>query len=410
MTEAPMIDSELLSQLLPFDPFDPAFLADPYPTYRRIREEQGRVSRTPLGMWVVTGFEECSGVLRDSRFGWGDGATVADHFTTAEDGSVVRPFIFADPPEHTRIRALVGNAFAARRVDGLRDRMLDVARELVGAARDGAAGEPVDLMTAVAHTMPATLLGELMHVSPEHEARFGELARDIARGLDPTLFLTPTEISKRDNARGELYEYFATLAEARRAAPGEDLVSKLVAAEEQGERLTEREIQVTCTLLLSAAYATTANLIGNGMLALLRAPGELAWLRANPGSVSGAVEEMLRFDAPVQVISRTALEEVELGGTKIQPGEQVMLLLGAANRDPEMYEDPDELKVSRPVSRNLGFGVGIHFCVGAPVARLAAQAAVTALIEQDLALVADEPARVPNIVMRGLGELPVTIR
>ena len=410
MSEAPMIDSGLLSQLLPFDPFDPAFLVDPYPTYRRVREEQGRVSRTPLGMWVLSGFEECSTVLRDSRFGWGDGATVADHFTTGEDGEIVRPFIFADPPEHTRIRALVGNAFAARRVDGLRDRMLDVARELVASARDGADGGTVDLMTSVAHPMPAKLLGELMHVTPEHEERFGELARDIARGLDPSLFLTPTEIGKRDSARAELYEYFATLVEARRASPGEDLVSKLVAAEEGGDRLSEREIQVTCTLLLSAAYATTANLIGNGMLALLRAPEQLAWLRANPGGVPGAVEEMLRYDAPVQVISRTALAEVELGDTKIQPGEQAMLLLGAANRDPAMFEDADELKVARPTSRNLGFGVGIHFCVGAPVARLAAQAAVTALVEQDLELVGDQPARVPNIVMRGLGELPVTIR
>ncbi|WP_406641693.1 cytochrome P450 [Amycolatopsis sp. WGS_07] len=396
-------DAGLLAQLLPYDPFDPAFISDPYPTYRTLREESP-ILRTPAGIWALTGFEDCSAVLRDPRFGWGDGATVADHFNTAEDGSVVRPFIFADPPEHTRIRTLVSKAFAARRVDRMRDRALELAHQLVGAAAGGTA----DLMTAVAHPLPALLLGELMAVEPEHEPRFRQLTSDIARGLDPSFFLTPEEIAKRDNGRRELREYFATLVEARRGKPGDDLVSSLVAAEEAGDRLTEFEILVTCTLLLGAGYATTVNLIGNGMLALLRSPGQLEWLRANRDAIPGAVEEMMRFDAPVQLVSRTALAEAEIGGTTFQPGEQLMLLLGAANRDPALFEDPEELRVARPASRNLAFGLGIHFCVGAPVARLAAQAAVTALLDHDLAL-AGEPSRVPNVVMRGLAELPVEI-
>ncbi|WP_409182859.1 cytochrome P450 [Amycolatopsis sp. VS8301801F10] len=398
-------DAGLLAQLLPYDPFDPAFLSDPYPTYRKLREESP-ILRTPAGIWTLTGFEDCSAVLRDPRFGWGDGATVADHFTTAEDGSVVRPFIFADPPEHTRIRTLVSKAFAARRVDRMRDRARELANELVGAA---VASGTTDLMSAVAHPLPALLLGELMAVEPEHEPRFRQLTSDIARGLDPSFFLTPEEIAKRDNGRRELREYFATLVEARRGKPGDDLVSNLVAAEEAGDRLTEFEILVTCTLLLGAGYATTVNLIGNGMLALLRTPGQLEWLRAHRDAIPGAVEEMLRFDAPVQVVSRTVLAEAEIGGTAFQPGEQLMLLLGAANRDPALCEDPEELRVARPASRTLAFGLGIHFCVGAPVARLAAQSAVDALLDHDLVL-AGEPSRVPNVVMRGLAELPVEFR
>jgi unspecific monooxygenase len=351
-------------------------------------------------------------VLRDSRFGWGDGAAVAEHFSTAPDGSVVRPFIFADPPEHTRIRTLVTKAFAARRVDQMRAKAQELAEALIGAARAQAGDGPVDLMNSVAHPLPAKLLGELLGVPAEHESRFRMLAADIARGLDPSLFLTPDEITRRDSARAELYEYFAGLAAERRGNPGDDLVSELVAAEEEGHRLTGHELQVTCTLLLAAGFATTVNLIGNGMFALLQRPDQLDWLRANrasPERVADAVEEMLRFDAPVQMISRTALAEVALGDDVIQPGEQLLLLIGAANRDPGIYQDPDALLLSRPARRNLGFGLGSHFCMGAPVARLTAQVAVAVLAALDMELVTDTPARVPNIIMRGLAELPVRI-
>jgi unspecific monooxygenase len=403
VTEAPTIDPAFFSQLLPFDPFDPAFMVDPYPIYRQVRD-RGTVIRTPAGLWAVSGHDACSTVLRDNRFGWGDGMTVAEHFSAAPDGSTVRPFIFADPPEHTRIRALVTKAFAARRVDQLRSTGQRLVQELIDAA-----GAEFDLMTAIAHPLPAKLLGALLDVPAEHEDRFRVLAADIAKGLDPSFFLAPDEIVRRDSARVELNEYFAELADQRRTKPGNDLVSELVAAEEAGDRLTGHELLVTCTLLLSAGYATTVNLIGNGMFALLRRPEQRAWLRANPDQAAGAVEEMLRFDAPVQMISRTALAEVELGDVTIQPGEQAMLMIGAANHDPDVYADPDELVLSRSAARNLGFGLGIHFCVGAPVARLAAQVAVAALAKLDLELVTDTPARVPNIIMRGLAELPVRL-
>jgi unspecific monooxygenase len=408
MTEAPMLDPDFITQLLPFNPFDPAFLTDPYPIYAQIRDK-GPVTRTPLGLWAVTGHEACSAVLRDQRFGWGDGATVADHFRTGADGSVVRPFIFADPPEHTRIRTLVGKAFAARQVDRMRATADRVVRELVETARAEAGDGPVDLMSAVAHPLPGRMQNALLDVPVEHAARFDELSADIARGLDPSFLLAPEEVAKRDSARAELYQYIGELAEQRRAKPGTDLISELVAVEEDGQKLTPQELEVTCTLLLSAGYATTVNLIGNGMFALLGRPEQRDWLRANPDQVPGAVEEMLRFDAPVQMISRVALAEAEIAGHTVQPGEQVMLMIGAASHDPAVYDDPDELKLNRPAGRNLGFGLGIHFCVGAPLARLTAQAAVSALSALNLELATDTPPRVPNIIMRGLAELPVRI-
>ena len=408
MTEAPMLDPGLIAQLLPFDPFDPAFLADPYPSYARVREN-GPVTRTPLGLWAVTGHAECSAVLRDQRFGWGDGATVADHFRTEADGSVVRPFIFADPPEHTRIRALVGKAFAARQVDRMRATAEQVVRELIETARAEAGDGPIDLMRAVAHPLPGRMQNALLDVPPEHAARFDELSGDIARGLDPSFLLAPEEIAKRDSARAELYQYIGELAQQRRAHPGTDLISELVAVEEGGDTLTPHELEVTCTLLLSAGYATTVNLIGNGMFALLSHPEQRDWLRAHPDRVPAAVEEMLRFDAPVQMISRVAVAEAEIAGHTVQPGEQVMLMIGAASHDPAVYDDPDEFRPDRPAGRNLGFGLGIHFCVGAPLARLTAQATVSALTALDLELVTETPARVPNIIMRGLAELPVRV-
>lgn len=408
MTETPAIDPALFAQLLPFDPFDPAFHANPYPVYRGVLD-RGPVVRTPLGLWAVPGHAEVSAVLRDPRFGWGDGGTVAEHFSTAPDGTVVRPFIFMDPPDHTRVRALVGKAFAARRIDQLRTRAAELVTELLDQARQRAGDGPVDLMSAVAHPLPAILLGELLGVPAEHHERFRVLSADIARGLDPSMFLTPDEVARRDAARAELNEYFAGLAEQRRAEPADDLVSELVAVEEAGDRLTGHELLVTCTLLLSAGYATTVNLIGNGMYALLQAPEQLAWLRGNPAGAASAVEEMLRYDPPVQMISRTALTEVELAGHTVAPGEQLMLMIGAASHDPAVYDDPDRLVLSRQTTRNLGFGLGAHFCVGAPFARLAAQVAVATLADRDLELTTTEPPRVPNIIMRGLAALPVRV-
>jgi cytochrome P450 len=403
---AQALDPEFVAQLLPFDPFDPAFRADPYPVYRKLLAA-GPVTRTPLGLWAVMGHRECSAVLRDPRFGHGDGQLVASQFTKDADGNTVRPFIFADPPDHTRIRSLVTKAFSARMVQRLRPRAEQLVTELLAAA--GAADGAVDLMSALAYPLSDSLIGELLGVPHGDQERFRGWSKALGRGLDPDALLPPGEIERREHARAQFHEYFTTMAADRRAKPGEDLVSALVAVEEAGDTLTETELVITCTLLLSAGYATTVNLIGNGALALLRNPGQLGWLRANPGHAPAAIEELLRYDPPVQMIARVALEDAAVGDATVAAGEPVLLLIGAANRDPAVYADPDRLDLTREPNRNLGFGLGIHFCVGAPLARLTAQVAIGMLARLEIEPAIRDPRHNENLIMRGLAELPVLI-
>ncbi|MFD0662092.1 cytochrome P450 [Thermocatellispora tengchongensis] len=395
----------VITQLLPFNPFDPAFRADPYPVYRKIAEA-GPVTRTPGGTVVVTGHREVSAALRDPLIGWGDGQSVAEHFGRDPEGRPVRQFIFMDPPDHTRIRSLVSKAFTARAIERLRPRAAEITSRLLAAA-----GTSFDLMDAVAHPLPALLLGELMGVPEDNLDRFRAWSAAIGRGLDPDFVLTREQVAQRQGAREQFNQYFAELAARRRAEPAEDLMSALVAAEQEGDRLTETELVTTCTLLVSAGYALTVHLIGNGVLALLREPGQLAWLRANPDRLGGAVEELLRYDAPAQVISRVVLADTEIGGVPVRAGESLLLILGAANRDPAVYDEPDRLDLARQSGgRNLGFGHGIHFCLGAPLARLAVQAALTELIPLDLEIAEPGPRHTEGMVIRGLASLPVTVR
>jgi|HigsolmetaAR206D_1030411.scaffolds.fasta_scaffold02454_1 unspecific monooxygenase len=409
MTEAALFDREMLAQLMPFDPFDPEFVSDPYPTYRRMREN-GPVLRTPVGMVFVTGHEEASRVLRDPAFGWGDGDLVADQFVPNPDGPPLRPLMFLDPPDHTRIRSLVGRAFSGRAMERIRHRAEAIVERLVAEAVELGRHGPVDLVTAVAHPLQALVLGELMGVGKEHYPRFRGWAADSARGLDPIWLLSPEEVRRRDEARAGFRAHFAELVEARRAAPADDLVSQLVVAQHNGDRLTDLELVTTCATLLAAGYGTTVNLVAGGMLALLRNPDQLAWLRAHPDRVPDAVEELIRYDSPIQVTSRVALRETRLGDLTLVPGEPMFVLIGAANRDPAAYPDPDRLDLSRPSTRNLGFGHGIHFCIGAPMARITARAAFAALIRLDVTLASEDIRYAPGLVVRGPAELPVHLR
>lgn len=398
-----------LAMFLPFDPAEHTGRAGLYDVYRRVRES-GPVVRGPAGVLAVLSHRECGAVLRDPRFGWGTAETVASHFGRDEDGRPVRQFIFMDPPDHTRIRSLVTKAFSARMLERMRPRAHELVDELVRDAVAKAGGAPVDLMDAVAHPLPALLLGELMGVPADNLDRFRDWARAIARGLDPDFLLTPAEIAERDGARARFNDYFAELAARRRVEPGDDLVSALVAVEQEGDRLSAIDLVTTCTLLLSAGYATTSNLIGNSMLALLDDPEQLAVFRAAPDEVPAMVEELHRYDAPVQMVSRTALADTEVGGVPVAAGEPLLLMIGAANRDPAVYADPDRLDLTRRSDRHLGFGLGIHFCIGAPLARLTAQVALGRLAALDLRPTGEPPRYAENLIMRGLVELPVTVR
>jgi unspecific monooxygenase len=392
--------------IIGFDPFDPAFHTDPYSHYRRL-SAAGPLQRTQAGIWVTTSHELCGQVLRDPRFGhrprFGVGRKVGPFRATpvAEDR---RSFLTLDPPDHTRLRRLVSKAFTARLVERWRPRI----SELVDSLLDGVSGD-VDLISTLAYPLPVVLISELLGVPPEDRDRFKVWSNALARGLDPDFMLPPAEIARRDQARAEFAEYFRELADRRRTEPGDDLLSALVAVSDHGDVLTEAELLATCILLLVAGHETTVNLIGNGALALLRHRDQLAWFRAHPEAAPGAIEELLRYDPPVQLTGRSALEEAEVGGERIAAGQLILLLTGAANRDPAVFPDPGRLDLTRSPERHLAFGLGIHFCLGAPLARLEGQIALAKLFERDVTLTGDTLTYRDNLILRGLAALPVTL-
>lgn len=383
--------------ILGFDPFAPEFHADPYAHYRELRAG-GPLQRTPAGLWVSPSFEICASVLRDGRFGHGDGSA-----RTTRRPPRVRSFLILDPPEHTRLRRLVSRAFTARLVERLRSRVAAIVDALL-AEIDG----EVDLIAALAHPLPVIVISEMLGVPPEDEDRFKIWSDLLARGLDPDFVVPADDLTRRDRAREEFGDYFRDLAARRRSAPGDDLLSGLAAIEE----LSEEDLIATCVLLLVAGHETTVNLIANGTLALLRSPDQLAWFREHPSSAPAVVEELLRYDPPVQLSARVALEDAELAGKPIRAGDMLMLLLGAANRDPEVFTDAERLDVSRFVTetpRHLAFGQGIHFCLGAPLARMEGQIALSRLVRRELSLSPEPLKYKDNLILRGLERLPVRV-
>ena len=316
--------------ILGFDPFAPEFHADPYAHYRELRAG-GPLHRTPGGLWISPSFEVCSRIFRDPRFGHGEAAIGR----TRGLPRGVRSFLVLDPPEHTRLRRLVSRAFTARLVERLRPRVAAIVDTLLAEIQGD-----VDLIPALAHPLPVIVISEMLGVPAEDEDRFKGWSDLLARGLDPDFVVPPADLARRDQARVEFGGYFRELAARRRSAPGDDLLSGLVAIEE----LSEDDLIATCVLLLVAGHETTVNLIANGTLALLRSPDQLAWFRANPSSAPAVVEELLRYDPPVQFSARVALEDTEVAGQRIRRGDAVMLLLGAANRDPAVFADPERLE------------------------------------------------------------------
>lgn len=391
--------------ILGFDPFDPDFHADPYAHYRAL-VDGGGLRRTPAGTWVTGSYELCEHALRDPRLGHRGGS-----WRVAGDGH--RSFLMLDPPDHTRLRRLVSKAFTPRLVERLRPRIEALVDELL----DGARGE-VDLIATLAYPLPVTVISEMLGVPPRDRDLFKGWSDSLARGLDPDFLLPHAEIALRDEARAQFEAYFGELAAKRRADPRDDLVSALVEVSDGGDALSEKELLATCVLLLVAGHETTANLIAGGALALLRHPDQLAVFRERGADVAAAIEELLRYDPPVQLTVRVALEDTELDGIHIEPGTPILLLTGAANRDASVFRAPDRLELRRyckghDAPRHLSFGHGIHFCLGAPLARLEGQIALRKLFERDVTLLGDPPGADltyrKNIVLRGLDALPVRI-
>jgi cytochrome P450 len=317
---------------------------------------------------------------------------------------VARSMLVSDPPDHTRLRALVQKAFTPRMIEQLRPRIIAIVGELLDRIRERP--QPFDVIADLAYPLPVVVIAELLGVPAEDRARFHEWSSLLAASLDP---LVSSELMDRvGHAREALHGYLREIIAERRREPRSDLISALVAVEERGDILSEPELVVMCTLLLIAGHETTVNLIGNGILALLRNPEQLAQLRQNPSLITTGIEELLRFDSPVQMTGRIASEPVELGGRVIEPRNWILPLLGAANHDPAQFAEPEKLDLSRNPNPHVAFGRGIHFCLGAPLARLEGQIAIGGLVRRFAHLeLAGEPVRRDQITLRGLKSLPV---
>ena len=391
-----------------FNPMDPEFLADPYPTYHRLREEDP-VHHSPMDFWVLTRYEDVAAVLRDPRFIKEPLVSmVAARFGVSVPPGVGLSMLDRDPPDHTRLRSLVSKAFTPRVVEGLRPRIQKMVDDLI--TRAEAVGT-MDLIEEFAYPIPVNVICEMLGVPVEDHERFKGWSLDIARGLDSVWLPPDSEIPKRSGAaRHAIGDYMRGLIAERRASARGDLLSALIAAEEAGDKLSEDELIATCILLLIAGHETTVNLIGNGTLALLRHPEQLRRLRETPGLITSAVEELLRYDGPVQRTARITSTEVTIGGRTIPRGEMVMPFIGAADRDPSQFSDPDRLDLGRADNRHIAFGWGIHFCLGAPLARVEGQIAIDTLVRRlpRLALASDEPEHRQSLTLRGLKALPVT--
>jgi pimeloyl-[acyl-carrier protein] synthase len=390
-----------------FNPMDPEFLADPYPTYHRLRAEDP-VHHSPLGFWVLTRYEDVSSVLRDPRFVKEPlAALVAARFGAEVPRGVGLSMLDRDPPDHTRLRSLVSTAFTPRVVEGLRPRIQQIVDDLI--TRAEAAGG-MDVIEEFAYPIPVNVICEMLGVPVADHDRFRGWSLDIARGLDSIWLPPDSEIPRRSAAsRHAISDYFRGLIAQRRASPRSDLLSALIAAEAAGDKLSEEELVATCILLLIAGHETTVNLIGNGMLALLRHPAELRRLRESPGLITSAVEELLRYDGPVQRTARVASADATIGGRTIAKGDMVMPFIAAADRDPAQFPEPDRLDLSRSDNRHIAFGWGIHFCLGAPLARIEGQIAIDALVRRlpALELATHEPEYRQSLTLRGLKTLPV---
>ena len=399
----------------------PEMVQNPYAIYALLRGANP-VFRVPspdtegAGQFILTRYEDVQQVLRDARFSVDRGRS--DFFMRNRDRlppSIVaallgeqgglRSMLVLDPPDHTRIRGLVSKAFTPRQVTRLRERIAELVRELLDSVEPNGR---MDVMTELAAPLPAIVIADLLGVPREDYAVFKAWATDVVSVVgnpDPL-----GAIARADAAMQGLLAYLGDIIAKRRRDPRDDLISAMIAAQEAHDALSDAELLATSNLLLLAGHETTTNLIGNGLYALLRHPAELARLEREPALLKSAIDEMLRWDSPVQATFRIPTEEVALGGQILPKGALVIAAIGAANRDPAVFPDPDRFDVGRADNRHLSFGFGVHFCLGAPLARLEGELVFSALLARlgKLELATEKPSYRPNMILRGLTSLPVT--
>ncbi|WP_239075562.1 cytochrome P450 [Planosporangium flavigriseum] len=392
---SPTIDLTMLA--------DPALRADPYPLLRQMRE----ASPLPLidGLLVVTGrHRDCSAVLRHPH---ASSERYRSALTAPNLEISTLSFLSLDPPDHTRLRRLVSSAFTPRVVTALRPRITEIVDSLF---RRVAEQGRMDVIDDLAYPLPVQIISELLGVPAEDHERLRAWSAQLARGLDPQFTdPDPERVAVAEGARTEFNRYFSTLIAQRRTHPREDLLSLLVHAESEGDKLNEEELLATCVLLLVAGHETTTNLIANAVLALLRHPDQLDALRARPDLVDGCTEETLRYDPPVQMTTRAARGTLPVGEVEVPDGGIAVLLIAAANRDPDVFDEPDRFDITRKPGGHLAFAAGIHFCLGAGLARLESAVALDAFAQRIVAPRLLEPVEYKaNINLRGPARLDVT--
>ncbi|WP_242882215.1 cytochrome P450 [Actinomadura litoris] len=397
---------------LAYDPWSPDFVANPYPVFEWLRDERPVFFHEPSGQWVISRYEDVNALLRDRRLGR-TYLHIAGHeeFGQEPETEFLRPFwdlvragmLDMEPPTHTRLRRLVSKAFTARMVEGLRPTIQRLSGEL---AESLAAKGGGDLLAEVAEPLPVNVIAEMLGVPVSDRHLLRPWSADICGmyELNPPVEVQRTAV----RAAAEFSDYLRELARSRRNEPRDDLISALAQVVDGGDRLTEDELIGTCVLLLNAGHEATVNTTGNGWWALFRHPGELERLRADASLVPTAIEELLRYDTPAPMFERWVLEDITVAGIDIPRGAEVALQFASANRDPETFADPDRLDLGRDPNPHITFGLGIHYCLGAPLARIELAESYGALLRlaPDLRLT-DEPKWKSGFVLRGLEALYV---
>ena len=398
---------------LEFNPLQQNFRQNPYPTYRRFREADPVHWSAVFGFWVCTRYDDIISILRHSKASanprdWEQ----FDDYVEALGGTgpaydmQSRWMLLKNPPDHTRLRKLVTKAFTPRVVENMQVHIQDIVYDLLDAVH---AKRRFDIIQDLAFPLPVIVIAELIGVPTQDREYFRDWTAALARSLDP--IITPEITQAADKATEDLIAYFTALVAERRNSPQDDLLSGLIAAEEEGDKLDEDELLAMTILLFAAGHETTMNLIGNGMLALFRNPDQMAKLKADPSLIKTAVEEFLRYDGSVQITARVALEDIEVGGKTIRKNQQALLLLGAANRDPAHFSNPDRLDITRQENPHLTFGHGIHHCLGAPLARVEAQIAINSMLRRmpNIQLATDQLEWRDMLTLRGLKALPIVL-